>query len=166
MLIAINTSNDIQKGNISGSVVAVSAVVLLVVGAAVVRLLALLAVHVAEVPRQDEVHVGLSEPKIENNASGTLLTIYRNVGGGGTVNGTVNDTVNGTVNEFVLSQRHRDICNLIKSSADITIIQMSEAINISLRTLKRDLAELQKHGIIQRIGSDKTGHWVVLIHDL
>ncbi len=108
--------------------------------------------------RQGLRNAQLQEPKIENNASGTLLTIYRNAGGDGTVNGTVN----GTVTEFVLSQRHRDICDLINSSADITAAQMAETINISLRTLKRDLAELQKQGVIQRTGSDKTGRWVVM----
>lgn len=107
--------------------------------------------------RQGLENAGLQEPKIENNASGTLFTIYRKLGASGG-----NGTVNGTVYGFILSQRHRDICDLINSSADITTAQMAEAINISLRTLKRDLAELQEQGIIQRIGSDKAGLWVVL----
>lgn len=41
-----------------------------------------------------------------------------------------------------------------------TSAQMAANIKVSLRTLKRELAELQKQGIIQRIGSDKNGHWV------
>ena len=41
---------------------------------------------------------------------------------------------------------------------------MAATIKVSLRSLKRELAELQKQGIIQRIGSDKNGHWVVLKH--
>ena len=56
----------------------------------------------------------------------------------------------------------QDICNLINSTADITTAQMAETMQISLRTIKRELAELQRQGIIQRAGSDKTGHWIVL----
>lgn len=44
----------------------------------------------------------------------------------------------------------------------MTIREISEELNISQRTIKRDLANMQKNGIISRQGSDKTGVWVIL----
>ena len=58
----------------------------------------------------------------------------------GTVNGTVNDTVNDTVNAQ----------------------KLSDLLGVSLRTIKRELYALQDLGLIQHIGSDKTGHWEII----
>ena len=35
-------------------------------------------------------------------------------------------------------------------------------LNVSEKTIKRDLAFMQSAGIIKRVGSDKTGHWEVI----
>ena len=39
---------------------------------------------------------------------------------------------------------------------------MSETLAVTLRTIERDLATMQKEGIIRHEGSDKTGIWVIL----
>ena len=54
--------------------------------------------------------------------------------------GTVNDTVNDTVNAQ----------------------KLSDLLGVSLRTIKRELYALQDLGLIQHIGSDKTGHWEII----
>ncbi len=46
---------------------------------------------------------------------------------------------------------------------NITSIQMVKTLNVSLRTLKRELVELQKKGAIRRVGSNKKGHWTVIV---
>ena len=69
---------------------------------------------------------------------------------------TVNDTVkqqNDTVNETVFS--------LIKQDNNITANELSNLLQISLSTVKRKIKELRNNGIIERVGSDKTGYWKI-----
>ncbi|MEA1875567.1 MAG: Fic family protein [Bacteroidota bacterium] len=73
------------------------------------------------------------------------------------VNYSVNDTVktkNDTVNDTVFY--------LIKQNNEITSIKISEQLNISLSTAKRKIKELKEKGMIERIGSDKTGCWKII----
>ncbi len=68
-----------------------------------------------------------------------------------------NDTVksqNDTVNDTVFS--------LIKQNKNITALQISEKLKISLSTTKRKIKELKEQKIIERIGSDKTGYWKII----
>lgn len=94
--------------------------------------------------RQGLKKMGLPEPTIENHVSGTLITIYRNVG----VNGT-NDTNNvGNMSETNLTERQRFILSSIKKNPLITGKEMSETLSVTQRTVERDLAAMQKAGII------------------
>jgi ATP-dependent DNA helicase RecG len=108
---------------------------------------------------------GLKDPVIENSCSGTLLTIYRNVDDAtetnGTVNGTVNDTVNDTVNNC-LTERQLVIIKSMQKKPKITGEELMEILGVSLTTLRREISTLKENGYVQRAGSDKTGHWVVL----
>ena len=68
-----------------------------------------------------------------------------------------NDTVKSnidTVNDTVFS--------LIKQNNKINVTEISERLNISLSTAKRKIKELKAQGIIERIGSDKTGYWKII----
>lgn len=64
------------------------------------------------------------------------------------------DTVNDTVNDTVL--------NLIMQNPMITSTEISLQLKISLSTTKRRIKELKEVGRIERIGSDKTGHWKII----
>ena len=67
------------------------------------------------------------------------------------------DTVNeesDTVNDTVF--------NLIKQNAMITSTEISLQLKISLSTTKRRIKELKETGQIERIGSDKAGHWRII----
>lgn len=67
---------------------------------------------------------------------------------------TVNDTVKSqidTVNDTVFS--------LIRQDNKITAKEISEHLKISLSTVRRKIKELRDNGKLERIGSDKTGHW-------
>jgi predicted HTH transcriptional regulator len=67
------------------------------------------------------------------------------------------DTVNvesDTVNDTVF--------NLIKQNPMITSTEISLQLKISLSTTKRRIKELKEVGQIERIGSDKTGHWKII----
>ena len=106
---------------------------------------------------------GLPEPKIENHVSGTLITIYRNVGVNGTNNvGNMSETNVGNMSEKNLTERQRFILSSIKKNPLITGKEMSETLSVTQRTVERDLAAMQKAGIIRHEGKVNAGVWVVL----
>lgn len=103
---------------------------------------------------------GIPIPIVEESGGGVRVTIQRKADVSNKANsGTVNGTVNGTVKP---AKRHETIFKLLKDNPEMTIREISEVLNISQRTIKRDLANMQKNGIISRHGSDKTGVWVIL----
>lgn len=68
-----------------------------------------------------------------------------------------NDTVkneNDTVNDTVFY--------LIKQNNKITATEIGERLKISLSTVKRKIKKLKETGKIERLGSDKTGHWKII----
>jgi hypothetical protein len=70
---------------------------------------------------------------------------------------TVNDTVNpqnDTVNDAVFS--------LIRQDNKITANEISDRLKLSLSTVRRKIKELRDNGKLERIGSDKTGHWKLI----
>ncbi|MCK5535318.1 MAG: Fic family protein, partial [Bacteroidales bacterium] len=71
-----------------------------------------------------------------------------------------NDTVK-TQHDTVKLQ-YDTVFDLIKQNNKITANEMSERLKISLSTAKRKIKELKEKGIIERIGSDKTGHWNII----
>lgn len=69
-----------------------------------------------------------------------------------------NDTLNSkndTVNE--------PLFYLIQENNQITALEMSVRLNISLSTAKRKIKDLKLKGIIERVGSDKTGYWKIIV---
>jgi ATP-dependent DNA helicase RecG len=64
-----------------------------------------------------------------------------------------------------LSERQSLMLDLIMSDDLITIHQMTQKINVSEKTIKRELAFLQEKGILTREGGRKEGKWVVLIEE-
>ena len=71
-----------------------------------------------------------------------------------TVNDTINDTINDTLNDTVF--------NLIKQDNKMHAIKISEQLKISLSTAKRRIKELKQQGKIERVGSHKTGLWIII----
>ena len=104
-------------------------------------------------------NAGLQEPKIDRHISGTLITIFRNVGANVGVNVGANV---GNISEVKLTERQLLILSTIKANPNATGKEMSETLLVTQRTIERDLSILQRVGIIRHIGSDKTGRWVVL----
>ena len=61
-----------------------------------------------------------------------------------------NDTVNDTV--FLL----------LKQNKEVKATEISKQLNISLSTVKRKIKDLKEKGVVERIGSDKTGYWGII----
>ena len=101
----------------------------------------------------------LQIPTFEQVRGGVLATIQRerfvelrnqNVG----------DNV-GDVSEMELTERQKNILNLIKDNPYISATQMSVMLSVIKRTIERELAVMKKNGIIYREGNARTGRWVI-----
>ena len=70
------------------------------------------------------------------------------------VNLIANDTVK-------ISVGQQKTLMAIKENPHATAQEISKQTNISEITIKRAFSALKAAGLIERVGSDKTGHWVV-----
>ena len=64
------------------------------------------------------------------------------------------DTTKETLNESATR-----VLSLIKHNPNITATEIAIELNISSRTVQKQIANLKSLGIIERIGSDKSGYW-------
>ncbi len=60
-----------------------------------------------------------------------------------------------------ISSNGKKIIDILKENPHITTAQMAEQIGVSDKTIKRAVSELKDAGLIERVGSNKTGYWVV-----
>ncbi len=65
-----------------------------------------------------------------------------------------NDLVNDPVKATILQQ--------LKQNPNANYAELAEKTGYSVATIKRHIQELKKLGIIERIGSDKTGYWKII----
>ena len=105
-------------------------------------------------------------PNVQNFCGGVQVTVQRtkfmqmmNVGNNVASN-VVSSVV--SVSQVQLTERQREIYKLIKANSFISSKQMSVVLSVVHRTIQRDLAALQKAGIIIREGNTSAGHWVLL----
>ena len=78
----------------------------------------------------------LAIPTIEENGGGVMAIIQRK-----------------TVDE-VIAERDGDV--------GVNVGDMSETLSVTSRTIERDLAVMQKAGVIRHEGKDNAGVWVIL----
>ena len=111
--------------------------------------------------------VGLPAPTFEEKIGGIWVTIPRknsvkseNVGvhvGDVGVNVGVNVGDVG-VNVGVKA----NIIKFIKENPSISVKELSNLLNITTRTIERNIKQLKDIGVLERIGSDKTGSWIII----
>ncbi len=63
----------------------------------------------------------------------------------------------GTVNKT-----EKSVLELLSANTNITVAELMQKTGKAERTVKRALASLKEKGLIERVGSDKTGYWKVL----
>ena len=78
-----------------------------------------------------------------------------------TIQDACDDKINGNLNDKINDRQHR-LIELLKDCPTITLNELSVKLGVSPTTAQRDLAYLQKLGIVRREGSRKTGSWVVV----
>lgn len=117
------------------------------------------------------------QPTFRSQYESFFTEILNNNYGGevqdGVQNGTGNGSVNGSVKIPKLTKRQLDIIDIITVATNevgsvngsvkkgLTTQEIMSKLKLSERTAYRELATLKRLGLIQRIGSDKTGHWEV-----
>ena len=60
-----------------------------------------------------------------------------------------------------LNSTQKRIVKIMKGNPEITIAKLSDAIGIGNSGIKKNIAKLKEAGVIERLGSDKTGRWKV-----
>lgn len=60
-----------------------------------------------------------------------------------------------------LTETQKNILLEIKKNNQSTIIELSRLLHLNETTISRNLKVLVEKGIIERIGSRKTGHWEI-----
>ncbi|HNZ94887.1 MAG TPA: HTH domain-containing protein, partial [Sphaerochaeta sp.] len=56
----------------------------------------------------------------------------------------------------------KKVLELLVKNSDMIADELADAIGVSERTIQRAYASLQKNGYLERIGSKKSGKWIVL----
>ncbi|MEG1363690.1 MAG: winged helix-turn-helix transcriptional regulator, partial [Clostridia bacterium] len=59
------------------------------------------------------------------------------------------------------SNTEKEILKLIKNMPTITQNELGKEINLTPRTIRRNIDNLKVKGIIERVGSDKKGYWKI-----
>lgn len=102
-------------------------------------------------------------PTIEENGGGVMAIIQRKTVDEVIAERDGNVGVNvGDVSEIKLSDRQQIIVSIIRSNPTVSAKQMSETLSVTSRTIERDLAVMQKAGVIRHEGKDNAGVWVIL----
>ena len=68
------------------------------------------------------------------------------------------------VSEVQLSDKQKMICELIANNPSISAKQMSVVLSVTQRTVERDLAAMQKMGVLVREGNTSAGRWVLQLN--
>jgi len=61
-----------------------------------------------------------------------------------------------------ISENDTKVLNLIRENPSITQAELKEKLQVSIVTVKRLMADLQKRGVIERQGSNRKGKWIII----
>lgn len=72
-----------------------------------------------------------------------------------------NKSVSRTEQDIHLNETQLQVLNYIRDNNNITKKQLQEKIEKSKTTVDNTICFLREHGLIERIGSNKTGYWKI-----
>ena len=119
--------------------------------------------------REGFVKAGLAVPTVTSHCGGTLVAFQRGfdvvTGKKITSSNVISDVSSsvGSLSVLQLSDRQKKICELILKDSFISAQQMSVVLSVVKRTVERDLADMQKKGVLVREGNTSAGRWIILI---
>lgn len=91
---------------------------------------------------------GLKEPLFEEWGEDFRVTLYRK-------------PIAVPIDSPTLSEIDQKIVAIIKSNPSVTYQSLSSELEISVSSLKRRILYLRSEGIVERVGSTKSGYWLV-----
>jgi ATP-dependent DNA helicase RecG len=94
----------------------------------------------------------LPQPLFEQVGNGMQITLFKK-------EVKHSDTLNDTLN---IDQREKKLLELIALNSSIKLTELAKILNVSIETIKRDLASMQDENILKRTGSKKTGYWQII----
>lgn len=103
-------------------------------------------------------NAGLPAPEYTDNAFMLNVTIKN-----GVTNEVINDK-NEVINEVIndtLGDNEQILFNVISADSNITKPGMKAQTNLSMSTIDRTIKSLKEKDILQRVGSNKAGHWII-----
>lgn len=111
---------------------------------------------------------GIPEPELIDFDGDFRINMYRQplLSQAGTIGtncgtiGTNSDTI-GTINGIKVTSPEERVLTIMKQNAKVTQKELQKELGVSLRTVKRMIAELQDKGYIVRSGNNRSGEWIV-----
>ena len=111
---------------------------------------------------------GIPEPELIDFDGDFRINMYRQpsliqAGTIGTNSGTIgtnSDTI-GTIIGIKVTSPEERVLTIMKQNAKVTQKELQKELGVSLRTVKRMIAELQEKGYIVRRGNNRSGEWIV-----
>lgn len=71
------------------------------------------------------------------------------------------DPINDPIKKTEPSAREQHIIDLLRSHKGLTRGKMAEMLGCSEATVKRTIQAMTQKGLLRRIGSNKTGEWII-----
>ena len=93
----------------------------------------------------------LPVPEFRNLSDGFMVTVFSEKPEDDTDHDTDHDT----------DKRLQNIISAIKRDNRITVIKLAKINRVSKSTILRDLVKLKESGILERVGSEKSGYWKI-----
>ena len=105
---------------------------------------------------------GIPMPKVQNFCGGVRVSVQRtkfmemtNV-----ADDVTSDVI--SLSPIQLTERQREIIRMTNKNERISAAEMSRVLSVVVRTIRRDLNEMQEKGIIKRDGNTSAGKWIIL----
>ena len=110
------------------------------------------------------------QPEYSISDNGIIVTLY-NMNYNEAQNEVINDGINDGINidnvgqkvgqKFNVNDRKNIILKIIKETENLDTTDIARKLNVTKRTIERDLAALRKDNKIEYIGSSKNGKWII-----
>lgn len=82
------------------------------------------------------------------------------------INDSIKEPINGSVNgpiKLPLSKAHEHLLTMIQNDPTIAYESLAEKLNKSRNFVKRNIRQLKELGLLRRLGSNKKGHWEIVL---
>jgi predicted HTH transcriptional regulator len=103
-----------------------------------------------------------TEPVFEQGQDFTKATFYFEVKSNDDSSGSISSNER-TEGEFVLTDRQKEVLALIKTKPTIGYREVGEVLNINQSAAQKHFEALKEKGVIERVGTTKTGYWKVRV---